>query len=406
MAIVFVDLDNFKLINDSYGHHTGDLLLRTVAERLTGSLRSGDIVSRLGGDEFAIIIESIGDPGQLPAIAEKLIHCLTLPLSLDGNSIVVSGSLGIAVFPEDAENADVLLRYADMAMYAAKGSGKNTWRRYSAAMSGNSAQRLTLESRLRNALQENQLELHYQPQIDVSEGRIKGFEALVRWNDPENGLIGPLQFIPVAEECGLINPIGEWVLRTACQQARAWHAAGIGPMRIAVNVSARQLSQLDFAVMVIDAIEQAHCPPELIELEITESAFMQYGGRCESFLELFRTMKLNIAIDDFGTGYSSMSHLKHLPVTKLKIDKSFIDDIAHDAAALAIAHAIAGLAHNLEIGLVAEGVEHEQQAVLLQQMGCNTLQGYYLARPMKADDVPAFWRSYAERAATSPVPAA
>lgn len=394
MAIIFVDLDNFKLINDSYGHQVGDLLLRSVAERLTGALRSGDIVSRIGGDEFAIIIESLSDVTQLSSIAEKLIHNLALPLNIEGNNIVVSGSMGGAVFPEDADSVDSLQRFADMAMYAAKAAGKNTWRRYDPSMSGHSEKRLSMESKLRIAMQDGHLALYYQPQIDITSGRIVGFEALARWLDPESGFISPAEFIPVAEDSGLINPLGEWVLHTACLQAMAWYKAEIGSFRVAVNVSVRQLSQLSFATLVVDTLESIQCPPELIELEITESALMQYGGRCRTFLELFDSMKLNIAIDDFGTGYSSMSHLKHLPVGKLKIDKSFVDDIVRDPAALVIAQAITGLAKNLGIGLIAEGVETKEQLDLLSKIGCYTVQGYYFGRPMPAADVPAFWTNF------------
>lgn len=390
MAVVFVDLDNFKLVNDSYGHHVGDQLLKIVAERLTGALRSGDIVSRLGGDEFAIIIESLVETGPIVGIAEKLIQNLTLPLHLDGNDIVVSGSIGIAMFPEDADNAETLLRYADMAMYAAKGEGKNTWRRFKPSMAGHSTLRLTLENQLRIALDEGQMELHYQPQIDLTSGQISAFEALARWNHPERGYISPAQFIPVAEESGLIRPLGEWVLRTACLQATEWRIACGKAFRIAVNVSARQLQQSNFAERVKLILDETDCPAELIELEITESMLMQHSERSKLLLEQLHDLGIGIAIDDFGTGYSSMAQLKHLPVTKLKIDKSFVDDITSNRSDLAITSAITSLARNLGIDLIAEGVENEKQLLLLRETGCHVFQGFHFSRPLPPASVPQF----------------
>lgn len=394
MAVVFVDLDNFKLVNDSYGHHVGDMLLKAVAERLTGALRSGDIVSRLGGDEFAIIIESLTETGPIVRIAEKLIQHLTRPLQLDSSDIVVSGSIGIAVFPEDADNAETLLRYADMAMYAAKGEGKNTWRRFTPGMAGHSTLRLTLENQLRTALDEGQLELHYQPQIDLGNGQISAFEALARWNHPERGYISPAQFIPVAEESGLIRPLGEWVLRTACRQAVEWQTTCPAPLKIAINVSVRQLQQSDFAERVKTILDETGCAASMIELEITESVLMQHSERSKLLLAKLHELGVGIAIDDFGTGYSSMAQLKHMPVTKLKIDKSFIDEITHNRSDLAITSAITSLARSLEIDLIAEGVEDEQQLLLLRQTGCHVFQGFHFSHPLLPENVPRFCRDF------------
>ena len=387
MAIVFVDLDNFKLVNDSFGHHVGDSLLKIVAERLTSALRSGDIVARLGGDEFAIIIENLAETGPITRIADKLLGHLTQPLRLDNNDIVVSGSIGVAVFPEDADNAETLLRYADMAMYAAKGEGKNTWRRFSPGMAGQSTLRLTLENQLRHALDAGQLELHYQPQVDLTTGEISALEALARWNHPERGYISPAQFIPVAEESGLIHLLGDWVLRTACRQAVEWRATHPRPLRIAVNVSVRQLQQPTYPETVRAILEETGCPAELIELEITESMLMHHSERSKHLLARLHELGIGIAIDDFGTGYSSMAQLKHLPVAKLKIDKCFVDEITQNRSDLAITTAITSLARSLGIGLVAEGVEDEKQLLLLRQTGCHVFQGYHFSRPLTAENV-------------------
>lgn len=394
LSLVFVDIDNFKLINDTHGHQMGDALLRSIAQRLTNALRAGDIVARLGGDEFAVIIEGLADSQLMPAIADKLVRELSRPERIEGREITTGASLGVALFPEDADNEENLLRFADLAMYAAKESGKNAWRRFHSQMAGRSAKRLTMEQELRHALDDDCIEAHYQPQIDLRTRRVGGVEALARWRHPVRGYISPGEFIPVAEDSGLIREIGEKILRDACRQALAWRDAGIGPLRVAVNVSARQLQQAHFARSVLDTLATSGCPTALIEIEITESMLMQHAQRARSMLAELRENGLAVAIDDFGTGYSSMAQLKNLPVGKLKIDKSFIDDIAHNRADLAIVHAIAALARSLELDLIAEGVENDVQSQLLQQVGCHKMQGYAYSRPLPAQQFIDFCRNF------------
>ncbi|MBU3898693.1 MAG: EAL domain-containing protein [Gammaproteobacteria bacterium] len=390
MAVLFVDLDNFKLVNDSFGHDIGDDQLRAVADRLSKALRASDVVCRLGGDEFAIILENLVDTQQIEPIVEKMIQSLIQPLRLDNHDLVVTGSVGVAVCPDDADNPEGLLRFADAAMYAAKAAGKNTWRRFDPDMASRTTLRLTLESQMRAGMETGQFEVHYQPQIDLATGEVVGMEALARWNHPESGYISPVQFIPVAEECGLIRPLGGWVLRSACQQIAAWSRGGHEGLKVAVNVSVRQLLHDSFADEVLAILMETGCPAQQLELEITESVLMQNGGKTLALLERLRQCGIGIAIDDFGTGYSSMAQLKNMPVTKLKIDKSFVDDITTDADDRAITAAMAGLAHNLRIQVIAEGVETNAQVERLRQAGCHNFQGYYFARPMQATQVPAF----------------
>ena len=402
MAVLFVDLDNFKLVNDSYGHHVGDILLQTVAERLTQSLRAGDVVCRLGGDEFAIILGNLAEPVQLAPLADKLVLQLAQPVHLEHQDLVVSGSIGAALCPEDADTPEALLRFADAAMYAAKGEGRNTWRRFNAEMANQSTLRLNLEGQMRQGMAEGQFEVHYQPQVNLDSGAVTGVEALARWNHPERGYISPEQFIPVAEESGLIHPLGEWVLRQACQQGKAWQMAGYCQLKVAVNVSMRQLSQADFTEHVLDILTQTRCPAHLLELEITESMLMQNSDKTLSVLRGLRRSGIGIAIDDFGTGYSSMAQLKNMPVTKLKIDKSFIDDITTDRDDLAITTAMTSLANNLRIQVITEGVESQAQVDLLRQSGCHNFQGYLFARAMPAANIAAFIDGFRQQHQTQP----
>jgi predicted signal transduction protein with EAL and GGDEF domain len=379
--------------------------LQEVAERLSKGLRAGDIVCRLGGDEFAVILEHLPNSQQAGLITEKLIQNLILPLHLDNHDIVVTGSVGMALCPEDADTPEALLRFADAAMYAAKGAGKNTWRRFNPEMASQSTLRLTLENQMRIGLAEAQFEVHYQPQVSMISGEVYGVEALARWNHPERGYISPAQFIPVAEECGLIRPLGDWVLRSACQQIVAWSQAGHPRLKVAVNVSVRQMAHADFADQVLSILDETGCPPEQLELEITESVLMQQSDRTRDLLERLHRRGIGIAIDDFGTGYSSMAQLKKMPVSKLKIDKSFVDDITSDHSDQAITTAITSLARSLRIDVIAEGVESKEQVVLLRQSGCHEFQGYHFARPMHAAQVPAFIDGFErQHAALKPVP--
>ncbi len=390
MAVLFVDLDNFKLVNDSFGHDIGDEQLRAVAERLTKALRGGDVVCRLGGDEFAIILENLVNTQQIEPILEKMIQSLIQPLQLDNHDLVVTGSVGVAVCPDDADNPEGLLRFADAAMYAAKAAGKNTWRRFDPEMASRTTLRLTLENQMRTGMETCQFEVHYQPQIDLTTGKVVGLEALARWNHPERGYISPVQFIPVAEECGLIRPLGDWVLRSACQQMADWSRGGLKGLKVAVNVSVRQLVHDSFGDEVLAILMQTGCLAQQLELEITESVLMQNGDKTLALLERLHQRGIGIAIDDFGTGYSSMAQLKNMPVTKLKIDKSFVDDINTDADDRAITAAMASLAHNLRIQVIAEGVETSAQVERLRKAGCHNFQGYYFSRPLPATQVPDF----------------
>ena len=392
-GLLFVDIDNFKLVNDSLGHTAGDVLLKTVGERLAETLRSGDIVCRLGGDEFAVILDNLANASQLDVILDKIMQQLVRPVLLENQEAVITASIGVALCPADAETPELLLRYADTAMYAAKGDGKNAWKRFAPEMAARSALRLTMENQLRQALKFGHFDVHYQPQIDLGPGKsgsLVGFEALVRWNDPERGFISPGLFIPVAEESGLIRPLGEWVLRTACADVVRWNLAGHPNLKVAVNVSARQLIQGDFPAHVMAILEETGCPVTQLELEITESVLMQHADQAIAQLVKLRDLGIGIAIDDFGTGYSSMAQLKSLPVNKLKIDKSFVDDIAKNRNDLAITATIANLAHNLQIQVIAEGVEDSHQVLLLRQTGCHFFQGYHFSRPLSRDKADAY----------------
>lgn len=396
MAVLFVDLDNFKLINDSYGHHVGDVLLQTVGARLTSALRAGDLVCRLGGDEFAIILENLVDLTQMQPLIEKLIQQLAQPLRLDNHDLVISGSIGAALCPEDADNPETLLRYADAAMYAAKADGKNTWRRFNVDMVSQSTLRLTLESQMRLGLAAGQFEVHYQPQIDLASGQVIGVEALARWRHPELGEISPVQFIPVAEDCGFIRQLGEWVLRSACRQIVQWHLAGYTQLKVAVNVSVRQLAHADFAANVLDILAETACSANFLELEITESVLMRNGGRSLELLEALQQCGIRSAMDYFGAGYSSMAQLKNMPVSKLKIDKSFVDEITSNRSDLAITTAMISLGNILDLQVMTEGVESLEQVLLLRQAGCHCFQGHYFARPMPAEQVADFIDVFAQ----------
>jgi diguanylate cyclase (GGDEF)-like protein len=404
MAVVFVDLDNFKLVNDSYGHDVGDQQLRAVADRLTSALRSGDVVCRLGGDEFALILEHLSDLEQAALICEKIVRQLSQPLCIENHDIVVSASVGFATCPADADKPETLLRFADAAMYAAKGAGKNTWRHFEPKMAQQSTLRLTLENQMRIGLQECQFEVHYQPQISMETGTVCGLEALARWNHPERGYIIPAQFIPVAEESGQIQALGEWVMRTACEQIVVWEQTGMARLKVAVNVSVRQLAQANFVEQVMAILTETACPPDLLEIEITESMLMQNPEKTCAMLDRLRKFGIGIAIDDFGTGYSSMAQLKHLPVTKLKIDKSFVDDIAKNASDQAIATAISTLARSLQIRILAEGVENQEQVEVLRHAGCHEFQGYYFSRPLLGSQVVEFIGNFESGMANGSIP--
>jgi len=385
VGLLFLDLDRFKTVNDTLGHHVGDLLLRGVAARLLGVVREADTVCRLGGDEFTVIVENVAKPSGMATVAEHIITEFSKPFQIEGNEIYIGTSIGISVYPNDATSLDMLLKHADAAMYHAKEQGRNNFQFFSADMNQRAKHRLSMETSLRHALEREEFQLHYQPKIEFASGRIVGVEALIRWQHPEHGAVSPVEFIPIAEDTGLILPIGEWVLRTACAQAKAWHDAGYGPLRMAVNLSGRQFAKGDVVEMISRTLHDTRLSAEQLELEITESVLMETTEATAAKLTQLRDMGIQIAIDDFGTGYSSMTYLKRFPISTLKIDRSFVRDIPGDTDDAAITTAIIAMAHSLKIGVVAEGVETIEQVEFLRDHGCTYAQGYYFSKPVPSE---------------------
>jgi diguanylate cyclase (GGDEF)-like protein/PAS domain S-box-containing protein len=387
VAVLFIDLDNFKNINDTLGHDVGDELLRQVSRRLSECVRLEDTIARQGGDEFIVLLDSLDDGRSASVVAQKILNSLRLPLSLGGTEQHVSGSVGIAVFPEDGRDPQTLMKNADTAMFHGKGLGKNTYQYFTAQMNIAVKRRMTLESALRRAVMQKDFVLHYQPQINLETGEIIAVEALVRWKSEDSGIIMPGDFIPLAEETGLINDIGEWVLREGCRQAKEWLDMGLARRRMAVNLSARQFSDKAFLDMVTRVLAESRLDPTLLELEITESQVMRQTEGMIMLLNRLSEMGVQLAIDDFGTGYSSLSYLKRLPIQKLKIDQSFIRDITVDPNDTAIVVAIINMAKSLELDTIAEGVETAGQLALLRSKGCREGQGYYFSPPLPAQEV-------------------
>ncbi|MFQ6024707.1 MAG: putative bifunctional diguanylate cyclase/phosphodiesterase [Acidiferrobacterales bacterium] len=384
VAVLFLDLDHFKRINDTLGHNVGDLLLKAVAERLTACVREGDTVARLGGDEFAINLADVAQANDVPKVAHKIIDTLSKPYVLEGHELFITTSMGISIYPDDAQDPETLLKTADIAMYRAKEHGRNNYQHYSPDMNVQASERLAMENSLRHALEREEFLLEYQPQVDIKTGRIIGNEALVRWQHPDLGMILPGKFIPLAEESGLIVPIGEWVLRTACAQNKAWQAAGLPPIPVAVNVSARQLRHENLLQTVDRTLQETGLNPNYLELELTES-IMQEPKEAIRLLSKLNTIGVQIAIDDFGTGYSSLNYLKRFPINKLKIDQSFVRDITNDPDDRAIVAAIITLAHSLNLKTIAEGVETQEQMAYLRSLECDEAQGNLLRPPLPAE---------------------
>jgi len=384
IAIMFIDLDRFKIINDTLGHQIGDEMLREVACRLSSVIRETDFVARLGGDEFVILLPGIATPADAAIVANKIIAALSTAIQVDGHELHTSPSIGISLFPDDGPDGDSILKNADTAMYHAKSAGRNNYQFFATEMNRVTAERLDIERKLRHAIARNELTLCFQPQFGAHSNQPTGVEALIRWLHPTDGMIRPDRFIPVAEETGIIVEIGEWVLRNACREMKHWIDAGLRPMRMAVNVSARQLRRRDFCETVAGALAESGLPPELLELEITESSVMENPEEAIVILQRLGRMGVTLAIDDFGTGYSSLAYLKLFPIDHLKIDRSFVADIEHDLNDRAIAFGTIALAHSLSLNVIAEGVETEDQLDLLRSNGCDEVQGYLFSKPLNS----------------------
>jgi diguanylate cyclase (GGDEF)-like protein len=391
-AILFVDLDRFKMVNDSLGHFVGDELLRAVAARLKSLVRVEDTVSRIGGDEFVILLSQIASVESAAVVAGKVLGGLDQAFRVHGHELFITPSIGVSLCPLHGQSAQALLTNADAAMYFGKKLGGNNVQVFSADMNTSFPERLKLETDLRRALERKEFELHYQPMVDMQSGAIVGMEALLRWNHPERGLVSPIDFIPLAEETGLIVPIGRWVIEEACRQSKEWQDKGLGKLRISVNISAVQFRQKDLLHTIERALTQSGLDPQYLEIEITESTVMHNASEATVTLERLRQTGVLISIDDFGTGYSSLSYLKSFPINTLKIDRSFIREISEDTDDAAIVRAIIGLAHNLRLRVVAEGVETEQQRDFLHSLGSDEYQGYYCSRPLSVADFARYMR--------------
>jgi len=385
LAIMFIDVDRFKLVNDTLGHDTGDMLLKIVAERIHNCVRDDDLVARLGGDEFTIVLDDIDSREILQSIARKICNSFAKPIVFLDQEFFITVSIGISVFPWDAADLSALMKHADTAMFHAK-RFRNDYKFFEQGMEAGVSKRLELENGLRRALERNELTIYYQPQEDLKTGKIVGAEALVRWIHPERGLIPPIDFIPLAEETGLINAIGEKVLWDACLQLRTWLDNGYGPFRIAVNISAKQLERNGITKVIDDALKASGLPPECLEIEITETVIMAHADEMIPMFRKLKEMNILLAIDDFGTGYSSLSYLKRFPIDILKIDRSFVKDIPADKDDLAIVTGVIAMAKGLDLKVVAEGVENQDQKTFLQQQECDYLQGYYLSEPLPAEE--------------------
>jgi diguanylate cyclase (GGDEF)-like protein len=383
-GVLFIDLDRFKLINDTLGHHVGDRLIAQVGQRLRDCVRPGDTVGRVSGDEFGVVLSDLARPDDAALVAQKMLDALARPFDLGGNEAYVTASIGISVFPGDGHDAETLLKNADMAMYRAKELTRNAYCFFTAELNRRSVAKLQLNTDLRRAIERKEFVLHYQPKFDLGERRIQGAEALLRWNHPQRGLVAPAEFIPALEDSGLILPVGEWVLEEAARQLRAWQDAGLALVPVAVNLSAKQFRRRDLDLLIHQALARHGVPSALIELEITESCLMDDPEEAVRLLAGLRKAGLKISVDDFGTGYSSLSYLTRLPLTALKIDRSFVRDAVTSGEAATIVRAVIDMAHNLGFTVIAEGVETEEQVAFLRSHGCDLAQGYLFDRPMPA----------------------
>jgi diguanylate cyclase (GGDEF)-like protein len=395
-ALMFLDLDRFKTINDSLGHHYGDKLLQAMAERLQQAVRAEDTVARLGGDEFVVLLGAIAEPTVAANIAQKLLDTLALPLNVEGQEQNVSVSIGISMYPDDGPGLRELMSNADSAMYHAKKMGRGNYQFFTPEMNAAAGARLALERDLRRALENREFELHYQPKVDMASGEVHAMEALVRWRSPERGLVPPNDFIPVAEETGMIIPLGAWVLQEACRQNRAWQLSGLPQMRVAVNLSAYQFRQQNLPEFVAGLLLETGLDASCLELEVTESVVMHNPAEAAMTLQRLHAQGIHISVDDFGTGYSSLSYLKQFRLDTLKIDRSFVRDISTDADDAAIVRSVIALAHSLRLRVIAEGVETTEQLDYLRMLGCDQYQGYLSSRPLPAVEFEAMMRKAAD----------
>lgn len=400
LGVLFADVDGFKRVNDTLGHHAGDDLLKQISERIRAVLRQQDylatpeelgpgvnVVSRIGGDEFVVLVNQMNYAVEASKIAQRIIDAIAAPFQIAGQEVYLGISIGISLYPGDAETAEDLLRYADMAMFHAKAAGKNSFQFYSAQMNAVAVNSLSLEASLHRAMERDELFMVYQPKIDLRSGRTVGLEALVRWNHPEQGLIPPATFIPIAEEVGLINSVGEWILRSVCRQIRAWRRSAAADLIVAVNISGQQIANPRFGLLVQQILRETGVAGESLEFEVTETSVMRMESYIDTVFSAVRDLGISISLDDFGTGYSSLSHLRRFPIDYLKIDRSFVDEVMTNADDRAIVSAIIGMAQNLGLQVVAEGVETSEQAEFIRAKGCDFAQGYYFARPMRADEL-------------------
>jgi diguanylate cyclase (GGDEF)-like protein/PAS domain S-box-containing protein len=397
VAILFLDLDNFRRINDTLGHNTGDLLLQGVGDRLVKCVRRSDTVARvsterleptvarLGGDEFTVLLNGISNIQNAATVAQRILDMLSQPFMLGAHEVFITASIGITVFPIDSEDIETLLKNADTAMYQAKDQGRNNFQFYAESMNAMALERFTMESQLRKALKNDEFHLHYQPQLDLRTGAIVGLESVIRWLHPERGWVLPQTFIPIAEETGLILPIGEWVLRAVCSETKGWATAGFAPLPVTVNLSSIQLRQKDFTDTVIRVLKESGMDPHYLELELTESILMQHIEETAAKLQEMKDLGIQVSLDDFGTGYSSLNYLKRFPIDAIKIDRSFVKDIEKDRDSASIVNAVIAMGHSLNLKVIAEGVETGQQLTYLRENGCDQAQGYLISAPLPED---------------------
>jgi len=386
LALLFLDLDRFKHINDSLGHAIGDRVLQVVAERLRECVRNTDTVSRQGGDEFVVLLPEVKNVQDAAICADKILASLNAPLEIDLHRLYVSASIGIAVFPDDGGDADTLMKHADLAMYQAKDASANTYRFFEQYMRMHAVERQSIEADLRRAIDRHEFLLRYQPRIDLLSEKVVGVEALVRWNHPQRGLVAPDQFMTIAEESGFIVPLGRWVLREGCRQARAWRDAGVPPLRIAINISAVELRARDFVEGLRTILTETGLPPGDLELEVTESALLQSSTSMVGVLQSIKDLGVHLSLDDFGTGYSSLSHVRRLPIDALKIDRSFIRDVATNRDDASVVRAMISMGRSMELKVVAEGVETREQLECLRRYGCPEWQGYYFSHAVEPEE--------------------